>query len=372
MKNNHICFICPYIQGYLNPGEDRAVGGAERQQYLIACEFRNKGHNVSFITFRENSQIKQESVDGFNVIYSLPKTNDSKYIFHSLSSIYKSMRDINADMYYVRGNPPLCILSSLAAKLLRKNYVYCVANDSNIQKRGLKNHHDLFKYSIVRSAFFHSIKSAEVVISQTEKQKSILNDEHGITSVKIPNMYEKPDDCRIEEADERKYILWVGSLTKQKMPQRYVELAKCNPNIQFKMVGPSTNSEFGKDIATHSKKMANFEYIGFVPPDQIDKYYKNAIALVNTSDYEGFPNTFLEAWRYGIPVLSLYFDLDKALQINDIGVHAGSMQNLSQTIQKFASEPDVAYEIGMNGRKYFTQNFRKDKVFKKYENELLE
>jgi glycosyltransferase involved in cell wall biosynthesis len=35
-----------------------------------------------------------------------------------------------------------------------------------------------------------------------------------------------------------------------------------------------------------------------------------AVALVSTSSHEGMPNTFVEAWGHGVPVLTLSFDSD--------------------------------------------------------------
>jgi glycosyltransferase involved in cell wall biosynthesis len=50
-------------------------------------------------------------------------------------------------------------------------------------------------------------------------------------------------------------------------------------------------------------------------------------ALISTSPMEGFPNIFIEAWAFGIPVLSLYFDPGDVICREELGEVAGGDLN---------------------------------------------
>lgn len=356
-----ICFIVPYIYGLLRPGESKDVGGAERQQYIIAHALRDRGVDVTFITFR-NDRPRFEEIDGFDVWNVLPRSNNIIWTFPTLFILAKYIRKSGAEYVYTRGNPPLCILSSVICRILDKSHIYSVANDSNLDTDLLQDQHEVFKYALFRRLYFSSVRKADIVISQTEYQQELLNQEFQIPSTVLPNVYSVPPSGELSSAEDREYFLWVGSLDKQqKRPERFLEVAREIPNEKFLMIGSTSDDEYQDFIESEARSIPNLEFEGFVPPDKIDQYYRYARALINTSDYEGFPNTFLEAWRYGVPVISLKFDLDGNLSEGKGGIVSGSVSLLIRDTRKLANDPDHAVQLGNQGRQLVADEFTVEK-----------
>lgn len=362
----HVCFICPYIESYLKPGSGTHVGGAERQQHMLATRLREDGHDVSFITF-EGEGARYERIDGFDCWRTLPPTNDVRRTPDVLLKLFRSIRRVDADVFYVRGNPPLCILSSYGCSLLGERLVYAVANDSNVELSRLSNHHGMFEYTLPKLGYLDAIRRADRVVAQTDHQRSVLEDVFGIEATVIPNGYTVPEETELTPAAERGHVLWVGSLDPdQKRPERMLELADRLPEVPFRMVGSTTDDAYRETLVDRASTLPNLTFEGFVPPDEIDPYYREAVALLNTSEYEGFPNTFLEAWRFGVPVVSLNEMLDGVLEREAIGVNAGSMDGLERTVETLWNDRDRASRLGSKGRRYLEDNYSLDVISSEY------
>lgn len=362
----HVCFICPYVYGYLKPGSRKTVGGAERQQHLIASRLQETGHEVSFITFADDSE-PYERLDGFDVWKTLPRTNSVRQTATVLYKLLRSIRRVDADVYYVRGNPPLCILTSYGCTLLGEPLVYCVANDSNIELARLSNHHGMFQYTLPKLAYVDAVRRADAVVAQTTHQQQLLERVFGIDSQVVPNVYPVPDDDKLVAAADREFVLWVGSLDRdQKKPMRFVRLAERLPAVEFVLIGWTPDEAFRAEIRKRADALPNLRFEGFVPPDEIDRYYRQAAMFVNTSEYEGFPNTFLEAWRFGVPVVSLHHTLDGLLSAGEVGLHAGSTDRLTEQVEQLWADPERAAELGHNGRAYLRENYAVDTAVETY------
>lgn len=362
----HVCFICPYIEPYLKPGSGTHVGGAERQQHLLATELRENGHDVSFITF-EGEDERYEQIDGFDCWKTLPPTNDIRKAPSVLVKLLRSIRRVDADVFYVRGNPPLCILSSYCCSILGERLVYVVANDSNVELSRLSSHHGMFEYALPKLGYLDAMRRADRVVAQTDYQHEILRDVFGIDATVISNGYTVPDDSDLIPAEKRSHALWVGSLDPdQKRPERVLELAERLPDVTFRMVGWTADESYRETLLDRASDLPNLIFEGFVPPDEIDRYYRDAVVLLNTSEYEGFPNTFLEAWRFGVPVVSLHEMLDGVLEREEIGIHAGSMDELERTVKTVWNDRDRAARMGSRGRRYLQDNYALDVIASEY------
>ncbi|MDD4857051.1 MAG: glycosyltransferase, partial [Candidatus Krumholzibacteria bacterium] len=112
------------------------------------------------------------------------------------------------------------------------------------------------------------------------------------------------------------------------------------------------DERYASEITEDLKKLPNVEHIPFVPPGRIEAYYRRASALINTSSLEGFPNTYLHAWVYGVPVITLEIDPDGTLTKNGIGIVAGGFEGLVEAIRRTHTNPSLLSQMSARAAHY--------------------
>lgn len=100
----------------------------------------------------------------------------------------------------------------------------------------------------------------------------------------------------------RPYVLWVGRLASIKGPEVVQELARANPNLQFKCV---SGDELTDAFKQHRLNAPNIEFLGRVSArSDLAKLYGGAVATVMPSLFwEPFGGVAVESLMCGTPVL---------------------------------------------------------------------
>ena len=93
----------------------------------------------------------------------------------------------------------------------------------------------------------------------------------------------------------------------------------------------------------------NLEFVGFVPFAEIGSHFDAARVFVNTSDYEGFPNTFLQSWARGIPTVS-FVDTGSRLDGRKVVNVATDLDDMAAYVQKLMQDDEYWNGIGRRAR----------------------
>ena len=351
---------------YLSPDSDKPSGGAQRQQSMISSELAARGYDVSAIV-ADYGQPDRAIYSDVELIKGVPETvSGIPSVLSALYSLARAMLKSSADVFLVRGAPRLASAACLITKALGKQFIFRLANDSDVDPSYLRT-----RYSPLFIRFYRAVvRRADAVIAQTERQQQLLR-EHFNTEVSlVPNGYDLPPERMVRSHEKRNHVLWVGSSDPEKKnPYLFLQLAKGLPDLAFTMISQpiAGKEDFHYELQQEAAAVPNLCFVGPVAPNEIHDYYKTAVALVNTSNYEGFPNTFLEAWRYETPIASLYFDLDGLLKSECGGVKAGSMEKLVAAVDRLSSDFQYRGEFGKEGREYMKKHFSLHTVVDLYE-----
>ena len=230
---------------------------------------------------------------------------------------------LEADAFIFTTSHPLLGKLVLFQKLLRgKKVIFRLSSDLNTDLESYRKKNSLLSYLYYRFGLMHS----SAIVSQTEKQKKMLEERLGLESIIIPNGFFIRRDW---ERIEKRHILWVGRCMKSKRPLLFIQLARQFPREKFVMIMPVNKEipahEFKErkslagEITSEAKELSNLKVLDYVAFSDIQNYFDCAKLYVCTSELEGFPNTFIQACLGGTPILSYNIDPDGMIEKYGLG-----------------------------------------------------
>lgn len=348
-----VCFISPKAYPLFNPGVKEVFGGAEVDLYFLATELaKDEDFAISFIT-ADYGQDDVEIIDGVSVIKGL---DFKKNPLSGAIRIWRAMRKTDADAYMLKTASPGTPLAAFFCLIYRKVFVYRAASSYDCDGTYLKEHFFLGK------AFRWSLRKAGVVLTQSITDKKNLKETTGVSATVIANGHLLPPLSH----QQREFILWVGRSADVKKPELFMALAESFPGENFTMICQrATGDDRYEELVSRAEQVGNLQFIRRVPFSKIDGYFQRAKVFVNTSDYEGFPNTFIQACKCATPVLSLNVNPDGFLDEYNCGICCdGDVDKLAEQLRILLA--GEFREYGQNGRKYVQEHHDVRKIAERY------
>jgi glycosyltransferase involved in cell wall biosynthesis len=211
-------------------------------------------------------------------------------------------------------------------------------------------HYELGHYA------WYALEHADRIVAQTSAQQQRLAERFGRESTLIRNPLPQPvaPTGRLPAAD--RFALWIGRAEHaNKRPELCLDLARQCPEVPIVMIANRADREVFRQLQTDAPP--NVRIIERVPFGEIDDYFRRAVALINTSRREGFPNTFLQAAGHGVPILSLLVDPDGFIAREGCGTVANDdVPSLAADLRRVWAEPEHARQLGQAGRQYVEAN----------------
>ncbi len=359
-----LCIVSHNGYGAISGAKSGFIGGVEWQTALTARWFAKQGFRVSMLTWDEGGPT-QETFDGVSVI-KICRQNTGlsglRFFHPKWTGLIRAMAQANADVYY--HNCGECVTGQIAMWCRRnqRRFVFATASDAdcnaNLPELKTRRERMLYRYGVQR---------ADAVIVQTLTQQRNLHANFGVDSVVIPMPCPGPTDEEFTPPDPgTRRVVWIGRVCQVKRPDRYLDLAELSSDISFDLVGPLYDDAFGRETRTRAPQIPNVTVHGPIPRDRIPGFYRRAALLCCTSEYEGFPNTFLEAWSHGLPIVST-FDPDGIIAKRNLGLVAKDISEMQRAMQGLLGTPDRYREISRNARKYYLENHTTAAIFPRFE-----
>lgn len=394
-----VCFIALYAYPLFRPTTQGIFGGSEVRTWLLATALsRFPEHEVSCIVFNHGQEapervervvlvphsfyrsppmapVASEMQPNTSWLYRLwgrversiapfvpgNITLDGYTISPAMTRVYD---EVAADVYCVCGVGNFTAEVATYCQRARRKLLLLAASDADFAldyRQGSKN---LNPYGSRADLCHYVIMTADRILTQTDEQAALVRTRFGRDSITMRNPVDLSSRilCASAAIEQVKTALWIGKSDTVKQPDIVLHLAAALPQIRFVMLMNRVDPGLFDYIAVN--KPQNVDLIEQMPFPEVERLFSQAFVLVNTSRFEGFPNAFLQAGKYRVPVLSWQVDPDGFIARYECGICAnGDMSRLTHGLAQFYADANFRERCGNNIRTYIEIHHRlEDKI----------
>jgi glycosyltransferase involved in cell wall biosynthesis len=341
------CFFSP---GYLSlqtlAGDTQVWGGAEAQVANLAASFAQFGHEVSLVYGDGGWQAPRQLVGGVTCIDAAPSWRRPA----SLAAFWRALNDLGPDLIYARlPSDFLWMLGLFTRRRTRSRFVYALASDLHCIPWKAYDHKRWFHAPM----YALGLRTVDLLAIQHENQSRLVRPHLRGRVRRIPNVVRSISASPRPYADTKLDAIWVGEIRKEKQVERFLDLAAGLPGLCFAVVGEvSVGGALRALLETRLLGLKNLTYFGPQNHDRVMALIARSRVLVNTSPAEGFPNTMLEAWSLGVPVVSLSVDPGGIITRERLGFVSRTEARLRHDVSVLARTEPLNVEFGSRGLAY--------------------
>ncbi|MCM2313769.1 MAG: glycosyltransferase family 4 protein [Thermoanaerobaculia bacterium] len=279
--------------------------------------------------------------------------------------------EIGADIYSVPGNSQFSGELAFYCQERGKPYVFLAGSDYDLYPEYGLEPTKADMYGVPYALKAYTIGAASVHVLQNARQLQMLEDGYGRSGTVVRN----PIDLapRFPRSPSPEGILWVGrSDERVKRPSLALELARRLPETPFTLIlnqgVPETHASCLQEAAT----LPNVTLIERVPFDEVERFYASALLFVNTSGFEGFPNTFLQAAKYGVPIVASDVDPGGMLSEHGCGTTCGGeFEKFAESVKSLMTDQGAYAECSAAALRYVRAFHDENVVIAEYEKAFL-
>jgi len=358
----NICFLGMDNYPVLNPRHgNEYFGGESVQQTLLAKAYAALGYRVSMIV-KDHGQPQGESIEGIRVWKTFAAGAGIpvlRFVHPRATSILSALERADADVYYQSCAGMETGLVAWHCKRRARRFVFRLAHDTDCIPG-----QQLIRFWRDRKIYEYGLRRADFIAAQGTRQVALLRQNYGLDSSPINMAVEEPATI---DGPRDIDVLWVNNLRPFKRPGLLVELAARLSSRRIVMIGGAVpgNEALYAEIQTLARRLPNLEFLGAVPYHEVNGYFARARVFVNTSEQEGFPNSFLQAWIRAVPVIS-FFDPDGLIAGVGLGEAPADIEGMTSAVERLLSSETDRALVAERCRRYALENYAPAAVARRY------
>ncbi|MFH1974646.1 MAG: glycosyltransferase family 4 protein [Pseudomonadota bacterium] len=339
------------------------IGGAQVQLTLLAKAFARRKFDVSMVVgdYGQDDGAVWEGI----TTYKAYKFNAGLPIFRFIhprwTGLWSALRRASADVYITSCAGMQVGLVSMFCRRHFRRMVYRMAHDTDAEPDNL-----LIKFWRDKKLYEYGLKNSDCILAQSLHQRDVMRRNYKLESIVIRSLVVPPLD--VLEFNKRDIdVLWVNNLRQFKRPDLLLSLAHRMPQTHFHLVGgPQPDyADLYSEIETQAKSLPNMLFYGRVPYHTVNDLFARAKVFANTSESEGFPNSYLQSWVRGVPVVA-FFDPDGVIRREGLGMAVASLDEMHAAVENYLKDRALWESASARCRAYMSREFDEDTILAPY------
>ena len=357
-----ICFVGLDNYPVLNPSRgNEYFGGESVQQTLLAKAFASLDYRVSMVV-KDHGQRQGETIGRIKVWKTYAENAGIpvvRFLHPRMSSILKALENADADVYYQSCAGMATGLVAWHCARRSRRFIFRLAHDTDCIPG-----QQLIRFWRDRKIYEYGLRRAHFIAAQGTHQVALLRQNYGLDSLPINMAVDEPAEPDVMQDID---VLWVNNLRGFKRPELAVDLAARMPARRMVMIGGAVpgNEALFEEIRARARGVPNLEFLGAVPYHEVNAYFARARVFVNTSDHEGFPNSFLQAWIRGVPVVS-FFDPDGLIKSVGLGHVPRNLTEMNEAVESLLSDESSRALVSARCRRHAYDHYAPTAVARRY------
>jgi glycosyltransferase involved in cell wall biosynthesis len=339
---------------------DFRIGGSQYQAKLL-IEQLHELHDVDVAYFTARAGVQSHFSD--HQVIAVGRSDSLRKYGHfwDYFRLQKALRKFAPDVIYQRVS---CSYTGIAARYASRfsiPLIWHIASESDCRKAPairevFSRPHTLIETRLAKQG----VRKANVIVAQTKDQARMLHQNFGRSPDRLIRNFH-PVPPTVEKRNDILTVVWIANFKLLKKPELFLEIAaglQDLSRVECLMVGKHYSSPFLQDHFDQTlKHRTNVRFLGALPQEGVNELLDRSHLLVNTSEWEGFPNTFIQAWMRSVPVLTLGVNPDGLLNSSYLGRACKSTDEVIKCIRDLVSNPIMLDMMGKQSRRYAIRHF---------------